>query len=106
HDADVAGRTRERLAVEPHDAARGPDQRPDQLEQRGLAAARGADQGDELVPLDGEVDVLQCGHAAGLGRVGLADALDPDLAHRRRLRLAPIGSDAMKGNYGPTKPGA
>ena len=62
HDADVAGRAQERRAVEQQLAARRPDERADQLEQGRFSAAGRADQRDEFVLLDREIDILQGRH--------------------------------------------
>ena len=59
------------------------DQPGDQVERRGLAAAGGADQRDELAVLDREGDVVHGRDAA----VGLVDVLEDDLCHRRSLML-------------------
>ena len=77
HHADIAlpGRQRRHvLAVEQHPAGLGLGEARDQPQQRGLAAARGAEEGEELAGTDREVDVLQHVRRA----VGEVDARDLD----------------------------
>ncbi len=60
-------------AVEQDLAATQRLQAGDDAQQGGLAAARGADEGDELVGLDVQVDRLQRLHLTALADEGLAD---------------------------------
>ena len=57
----------------------------DQVEQRRLAAARGAEQADELARLDGQADVVEDGRAAA-ARTTCETRLDADCGARRRGR--------------------
>ncbi len=62
------------LAFDRDLAARGRDQAVDAAQQRGLAAARRADDGDDLAVADVEIDVAEDFERA----VMLAEALDAD----------------------------
>src|SRR5262249_37967656 len=80
----VAPRLRGRLAVDLDDALGGVDQVADDPQQRRLAAAGRADQRDEFLRPDVEVDPAQRGHA---GLELLRDALDRNggtVAHTTR----------------------
>src|SRR5690606_25846274 len=61
-------------AGEAHRAARGHVEPPEDVEQRGLAAAGGAEQHDELAALDVEIHVAQRVHLDFAGHVGLGEA--------------------------------
>ncbi len=58
----------------------------DQAQRRALAAARGAEQAQELVLADRKLEVLERDRAGG---EGLADALEPDQLGTRRGSPAP-----------------
>src|SRR4029450_5322034 len=87
----------DRLALPAHFAARRTQEAAEDVQQRGLAAARGADDADELAGRDFEADVLERVHelARLLARTGhrhaatrdrrLADSLD---AHRGAILAA------------------
>ena len=62
------------LAADPDLAGIGLVEAGDQPQQRGLAAAGGAEKGEELARLDGEVDVLE----DVVGAVGQVDVFDVD----------------------------
>ena len=75
----VDARAVDRLAVEQDLATTQRFQPGDDAQQGGLAAARGPDEGDELVGLDIQVDRLQRLHLALLADEGLADLTDMNL---------------------------
>src|SRR5690606_5758715 len=75
------------LPIYPCAPGTGLRQPADDIEQHRLAAARGADQRDELAPPDGQIDARQHRHAIG----GLA--FDDDRLARMKLEcLADIGN--------------
>ena len=51
------------------------------IEEGGLARAGGADDGDKLAGLDGEVDAAEGGNLELAGTVGLAEILGDDDGH-------------------------
>src|SRR5690606_5927946 len=85
HEADAPGaQHRQRVVVEPahvvavdqHLAAGGAVQGAGDVQQRALARAGRADDGDELLPPDGEVDAVQGPDAAGVDAGDAAQAHD------------------------------
>src|SRR5258708_118648 len=86
HDPHVARRARERHAVVEQEAARWADEPADQLEQRRLTAAGGADQRDEFVPPDREIDLRERGDPPTFRRVRFFQALDVDFVHHTTFR--------------------
>src|SRR5690606_13825554 len=83
-------------AGKPHRAARGHVEPPEDVEQGGLAAAGGAQQDDELAPVDIEVHVTKRVHLDFPGPVGLAEAAH--LEHRRLgLARSWIGGHRIEG---------
>ncbi len=83
-DADLVARTVHRAAVDA-DLAVGRSHQPgEDAQQRGLAAARGAEHGDELVAADVETGVVQRHHLAAIGGgEDLADPIEADVGARR-----------------------
>ena len=59
HDGALPAGRRDQLAADPQFAARRLLEAREQVEQRGLAAAARPDDGEELVVLDLEIDVVQ-----------------------------------------------
>ena len=86
HHAAIGARAGDGLAVEQHAARGGAVEAGNDAQQRRLAAAGGAEDGDEIVVGDAERDRLQragrLGAAPGRGKRA-GDALDCELAHRR-----------------------
>ena len=83
HAAPVRGDLVDPLAEEDDVALVGGLEPADQPQERGLAAARGAEQGEELVVVDVQVDVLEDRHTVeGFGDVFQFD----DLLHRPTLQ--------------------
>ena len=83
HDADVAPVRRQAgdvAPVERHAAAVGREETGHDPEQRGLAAARGAEQRDELARPHGEVDAAQHGRRAE-ALLGTRDVQEGGLRH-------------------------
>jgi hypothetical protein len=62
----------------------------DQVEDRALAAARGADQGDRLAPAGGQADL---GQGRGVVAIGEADLVEGDRRLARRQGLGVCGID-------------
>src|SRR5260221_13979492 len=92
---------REREAVDKNLAARRLEQAEHDLDERRLAATRGAHDGDELTRLDGQVDVLE---HEGLG-FGIAEEDVPNLdsaADRPRIgeRTVVPGLQRSQGDIG------
>ena len=82
HRPFPAGR-RDQLAADAQFAARRLLEAREQVEERRLAAAAWSDDGEELVALDLEVDVVQRQQRLALDRhVHLAHVRDADLGHR------------------------
>ena len=48
----------------------------DHVDQRGLAAARLADNGDEFARVDVQVNAFQCHEESGVGFVGFGDGVE------------------------------
>jgi hypothetical protein len=59
HDAAIRARAGDRLAVEEDSALTRPEKAGDDAQERGLAAAGGADRDDEIVVLHVEIHVRQ-----------------------------------------------
>src|SRR4029077_16093840 len=78
---DALDRPRHLLARHPHLAARGGQQAGDELHDGRLAAARGADHGNELALVDAESGVSQGERRVLAESVGKADALQIDEGH-------------------------
>ena len=76
NDATIWPGPRQLAFLEQHDAAGRCGQAGHQVQQRALAAARVANEGDELAALHFEVDVTQCDEGATLGGENHADVLD------------------------------
>src|SRR5690606_17910171 len=79
HEPDVASRQLRGLVLVDlkHDLAFGaPDKPGDDAQQRGLAAARRADDGEELARLDGQVDILQRLDPRPAARIGVGYVFD------------------------------
>ena len=74
-----------RLAVHFDGAGAGLIQAGDQAQQRGLAAAGAAEDGDDLALGDADIDVAQGFGAIG---VGFADGSDGELGHSRSLLVS------------------
>ena len=72
HVAGIRGQVIDRLAVDPHRAGRRPDEAGHHAEQRGLAAARGTEQGHDLAGAYGQRDVGD----GGDGAVAMGDGVD------------------------------
>jgi hypothetical protein len=72
----------DRLAPQQHAAVAGRQQPGHQLQQRALAAARSAEQGDELAFANRQLDRLQRACAVGVGLLGRQD-----LDRRRHGRI-------------------
>ena len=91
HHAAVRAGARHLGAVEQHAALGRPVESRDEPQQRGLAAARGSQNRDEVVVGDGERDgrERERGRAAMHAREGPADAVDDELAHTS-LRAAGV----------------
>ena len=66
------------LAVQQHAAAIGEVEAGDHAQQRRLAAARGAEQGEKLAGFDADADVVDCGEIAEAA----GDVLDFEQRHR------------------------
>ena len=81
----VQARAARRLAVDQHRALARLDEVGDDPQQRRLAAARRADQRDELARRDGQVDVGHGLHRARALAEALADALERDRRRRRHV---------------------
>ena len=79
NDAAFGSRSGDRLAVERRAPAGRRFEAGYDIEQRALAAARGADDGQELSGADGNVDRFQRLHRIGAGAETLGDALDDEL---------------------------
>ncbi len=80
HHRDPAGAGRQVVdpaVADPDLAFRGGLEAGDDAEERGLAAAGGAEQDHELLVADGEVDLVE----GGEGPKTLGNALDADLGH-------------------------
>jgi len=82
------------------------EQAADDVEQRGLAAARGADHAQELAGTDREGDMIERGHHAFGTREGLDDVVDDQdrLARpcgRRQRRRSPRRQ--YYGSHGDTR---
>src|SRR5712692_1865439 len=83
HDQALAAGPYDRLAVGEHAAGIGLRQAGHDVEKRGLAAAAGADQADELAVADLERDVVERMHVCAAGAIPLGDALDHELGRPR-----------------------
>ena len=83
HDAAVHAVAGDGLAADADLAGGGREKAGDDVEQRRLAAARRADQAEELRGLDVEADVLHAGDPAGGRVVDQRDVADLDMGHRR-----------------------
>ena len=82
HDAAVGPGPGDRLAVDQDLAGLGREKAADEIEQRRLAAARGAEQRDEFPLAHVERHVVERQHRPAARRpVGVAHALDDDLRH-------------------------
>jgi hypothetical protein len=83
HHAAVGAGAGDGPAVEGHGAGGRPVEAGDDAQQRGLAATRGAEDGDEIALAHRQVDGRQRLHriAAAHAREGARDALDDDAAH-------------------------
>src|ERR1700682_4292814 len=79
--ADTLDRPRHLGARHPHLSARGGQQAGDELQDGRLAAARGADDGDELALVDAERGIGQSERRLLSEPVGKADALQIDEGH-------------------------
>ena len=77
--ADRAMRAVDDLAVDAHPALVAPDESAENIEHRGFAAARRADDGDELAALDRERHVLDGRHRALAGIETHRDVLDDQI---------------------------
>src|SRR5205807_10660933 len=66
------------LAVQQYAAAIGEVEAGDHAQQRRLAAARGAEQGEKLAGFDADADVVDCGEIAEAA----GDVLDFEQRHR------------------------
>ena len=78
HDADRAAVRRQRVddvVADDDPSLRLRDKAGDDPQQRGLAAAGGAEQGDDLAPFDVEIDVLDRERAA---RIAVGDGVDDE----------------------------
>ena len=91
HDALAAPGPGDRRAVDEHLARARLHQPGDDVEERRLAAAAAADQGDELVLGDREVDAVQHRRAGGRRVVALRDRAQRDLRRRGRERRSDSG---------------
>ena len=78
-DADVGLRPVDALVADRDRSGAVGDQSGDHLEDGGLAAAAGTDDGDELGLPDIEIDVRAGFDHAVLGLIGLADVLQPNV---------------------------
>ncbi len=82
-DADLVTRAVHRTAVDADLAVGWPYQPGEDAQQRGLAAARGAEHRDELVAADVETGVVQRHHLAAIGGgEDLADPVEADVGAR------------------------
>src|SRR5262249_26256789 len=82
HHADVAPRAADRLAVENDMAGLVIEQAGENAQQRALAAAAGADDGDEAALLDAAIDLLQGQHACAAVAEVLGQPFDADVVLR------------------------
>ena len=87
HVADLAGRPGDRRAVDQHGAVGRLEDAGDQRQQRALAAAALADDGDELARRDRERDVLERLGLALEAEIAQADVAQLDLRPGRRRRV-------------------
>src|SRR5437773_4443131 len=96
HDAAVGPGTVDVLVGEQDGALAGLEQSGDQIQERALAAARVADQRDELALADRELDAGERDEVALLRLEGLAHRLDAEIfMHRRSAgRAAPAPARA------------
>ena len=90
--AAIRARPGDRPAVEQHGAAARRDEAGDQVHQRRLAAARGADDGDEFAGSDVEADVVDHAHRPGRGGKVDLHMVEADARRRRGHR----GAHAMR----------
>src|SRR5262249_53349040 len=84
HHSDGPALRPRRLAFELDRAVEATEEAADDVEQRGLAAARRADDGDELALLDVEGDMVDRDELAFRRLVALADTDEPQRRRRRR----------------------
>jgi hypothetical protein len=106
--AFAAAGTGDQSAIDPHLAGRGLDQTGDDVEERGLAAAAAADERDEFVLANVELDAAQDGGAVGIVAVTLLDAADRDFRRGRRSRpsaASSAGSTRIMGRPPPRRAG-
>src|SRR5262249_45905579 len=85
--ADVPARAGDGRAPEPRIAARGGHEPGQDLEERRLATARGADDRDEVALGDAEADVLERHDGTVAGRVALREITDGDRVQVRKGSL-------------------
>src|SRR5262249_33171028 len=76
HEAVVAAGPRDLAPADPHRACALADQPADDAQQRGLAAAARAEQGDELALVEPEARVVERNHRLGSARPRLATGKD------------------------------
>src|SRR5579883_1550289 len=100
HHADVPRRLLESPAIDVQLALAGLEMAADQLEESALAAAARADESDELVASDFEIDAAERHDiVAGAGHIGLADPADGNEIPRRRTSVR--GLDRRFGDFHP-----
>src|SRR5438105_5654635 len=76
---DLAGRPANPLAIDRDRSGGGRHETGNDAKERGLAASRASEQGDDLVVAQGEVDVLQDQVVVGFpSTIDMSHALDPD----------------------------
>src|SRR6266566_3640510 len=85
HDAAIGALAADGLTADPDFSACRREKSRDDVEQRGLATARGTQQAEELRLLYAEADVVDAGHPPGRCVVDKRDVADFDVRHRCRL---------------------
>src|SRR5215831_3818851 len=80
----------------------GPVDAAQEMEQRGLADARGAHHRRERALLDAEGEVREDGDRSALARVGLREVLRPDRERHRDNRIASPGARRAAARAGST----
>src|SRR5262245_19198113 len=83
HDAAVGALAADGLTADPDFAAGRLKESCDDIEQRGLAAARGTNEAEELRLLHVEADAIDTGHTPGRRVVDEGDIADFNVRHRR-----------------------
>ena len=87
-DPALQGRLLDRDATPQRPPLRGRDEAGQDPQQRGLAAAGRPHEGDELAGGDVEVDAVErVDRTPALRAVGVRDAVDPQVPHRRRVAI-------------------